>query len=168
MAASAQLQAFDQHEHDHAACVAQALAEAQSVCQRAGTRLTATRRQVLELIWAAGKPVGAYEVLETMSAQAGKRVAPPTVYRALEFLVQQGLVHRLASLNAYVGCRRPHARHAGHFLICRQCSAVAELADQGIDAVLKANARRLGFTLEAQTVELAGLCPACAEAGDGG
>ncbi len=167
MAPTGSLKAFDQHEHDHSACVAQALEDAQAVCQRNGVRLTATRRQVLELIWSAGKPVGAYEVLEQMSAQASKRVAPPTVYRALEFLVEQGLVHRLASLNAYVGCRRPHSQHAGHFLICRNCAAVAELADQGIDAVLKANARRLGFTLEQQTVELGGLCPACAETGDG-
>jgi len=153
--------AFDRHAHDHGACVAAALAAAERRCTRAGARLTETRRRVLELIWAEGQPLGAYDLIERLSAERG-RVAPPTVYRALEFLLAHGLVHRIESRNAYFGCTRPEAADCGPVLICRRCGAVAEPETAGIDAALAAEAERLGFRLEGRTVEVSGLCPVCA------
>ncbi|RDD60930.1 Fur family transcriptional regulator [Ferruginivarius sediminum] len=156
--------AFDQHEHDHRKCVVDALSVAESMCEREGARLTPLRRRVLELIWSRRKPVGAYELLDELSRERG-RVAPPTVYRAIEFLLDQGLIHRIESLNAFVGCSEPRRPHAGYFLICRGCGATAELKDRRIDGAIRAGAQRLGFRLEGQTVELRGLCPACADEG---
>jgi len=154
--------AFDRHAHDHGDCVDRALAIAERRCDAAGVRLTEIRRRVLALVWAAGRPVGAYDVLETLQGERG-RVAPPTVYRALDFLMEQGLIHRIESRNAYVGCRRPDHPHAGHFLICRLCGATAELAACGIDTALNAAAAGHGFLVEHRTVELSGICPVCVE-----
>ena len=90
--------------HDHSRCVSHALAEAEAICARQGLRLTALRKRVLELVWASHKPLGAYDILGVLSDEDGRRAAPPTVYRALDFLLENGLVHRIASLNAFVGC----------------------------------------------------------------
>ncbi|WP_027136320.1 Fur family transcriptional regulator [Geminicoccus roseus] len=149
------------HDHDHQHCVADALARADLVCSRNGGRLTEIRRRVLEIVWASHRPVGAYDILETLSAERG-RVAPPTVYRALDFLVGQGLVHRIDRLNAFIGCPRPDEPHSSAFLLCRACGQVAELEADALDQALAAIARDRGFTVESRTVELAGLCVACA------
>ncbi|MDX1710009.1 MAG: transcriptional repressor, partial [Rhodovibrionaceae bacterium] len=118
--------AFPAPEHDHRHCVEQALGEAADLCRQRGARLTPIRRRVLELVWASHKAVGAYEILDALrSEHAG--AAPPTVYRALDFLIAQGFVHRIESLNAFVGCPHPADRHAGQFLICLDCGAAAEL-----------------------------------------
>lgn len=154
--------AFDQHDHDHRKCVESALSAAERICEREGARLTEIRRRVLELIWMHGKPVGAYRLLEDLSRERGA-VAPPTVYRAIEFLLEQGLIHRIESLNAFVGCSHPSDPHAGYFLICRICGATAELEDARIDRALRAGARKIGFRVEGQTVEMRGLCPICDE-----
>jgi len=161
MTTDPQAAAFDRHEHDHRGCVAAALAAAERRCDAAGVRLTDTRRRVLELIWDAGRPVGAYDLLDLLAGDRG-RVAPPTVYRALDFLMEHGLIHRIESRNAFVGCTRPEERHSGHFLLCRRCGATAELDGARIDAALGEAAAALGFRIEHRTVELAGLCPVCA------
>ena len=93
--------------HDHSRCVAEALAEAEALCAKQGTRLTTLRKRVLELVWASHKPLGAYDILGVLSEEDGRRAAPPTVYRALDFLLENGLVHRIASLNAFIGCVHP-------------------------------------------------------------
>jgi zinc transport system ATP-binding protein len=104
-----------------------ALAEADALCTRQGLRLTALRRRVLELVWQSHKPLGAYDILAVLSEQDGRRAAPPTVYRALDFLLENGLVHRIASLNAFIGCSHPEHAHQGQFLICRECHVAIEL-----------------------------------------
>src|SRR5262249_31814588 len=91
---------FGQRPHDHQACVAEALDKAALLCDRRGARLTELRLRVLELVWRSHAPVGAYEVLGLLQQRGGKRAAPPTVYRALDFLLEHGLIHRLESLNA--------------------------------------------------------------------
>jgi Fur family zinc uptake transcriptional regulator len=91
----------------------------------------------------------------------GHAAAPPTVYRALEFLLEQGLVHRLERRNAFVGCSRPESPHAAQFLICTRCGRVAELDEPAIGAAVREGARRLGFSVLRQTVEAEGLCPDC-------
>ncbi len=155
---------FVEEGHDHRACIAEALDKAEALCQRRGARLTALRRRVLELVWSGHAPVGAYEVLDRLS-QERERTAPPTVYRALEFLLHQGLVHRIESLNAFVGCPEPGEDHSSQFLICRDCGAAAELHDSGINRAIAEQAAAHGFTVEGKTVEVRGLCPACRRGG---
>ncbi|WP_439860267.1 zinc uptake transcriptional repressor Zur [Pseudomonas sp. MBLB4136] len=149
--------------HDHSRCVSQALADAESICMRQGLRLTALRKRVLELVWQSHKPLGAYDILAVLSEEDGRRAAPPTVYRALDFLLEHGLVHRIASLNAFVGCNRPEHAHQGQFLICRQCHAAIELEQTAISQAIVSAAANVGFSVEGQTVEVVGLCSGCRE-----
>ena len=151
---------FDGKRHDHGLCVEKALREAERLCTRRGTRLTELRKRVLALVWTSHSPVGAYDVLARLSQEHG-RAAPPTVYRALEFLLGQGLVHRIESLNAFVGCPDPGESHCGQFLICRDCGAAAEMDVRAIDRAISAQAAVYGFAVEGKTVEVRGLCPAC-------
>jgi Fur family zinc uptake transcriptional regulator len=146
--------------HDHESCVAAALARAAALCAGRGVRLTPLRRAVLELVWRGHEPVGAYAMLEALR-RTHPGAAPPTVYRALDFLIGQGLIHRIESLNAFVGCRRPERPHASQFLICGGYSAAAELDDPAIDRAVRRRAGALGFVVERQTIELRGLCPRC-------
>ena len=150
--------------HDHARCTDEALATAEALCAEKGLRLTELRRRVLELVWSKHEPARAYDLLEELRSER-RRAAPPTVYRALEFLIENGLVHRIESLNAYVGCAGPRNPHVGQFLICRKCSAVAELDGGEIARMVSRKARDLGFKVERQTIEVAGLCPQCGGAG---
>ena len=126
------------------------------------------RRQVLELVWESHQPVKAYDLLEMLAADPKrterKRVAPPTVYRALDFLRDAGLVHKLESLNAYIGCGQPSVRHRAQFLICTACGAVAEMGDANLSAMIDANAARLGFEVGDEKVEVSGKCKACVQA----
>ena len=144
---------------DHQCCINDALARAEMLCKQHKQRFTSIRQRVLELVWMQHKPIGAYEVLEHM--QEAGRTAPPTVYRALDFLQKIGLVHRIASLNAYVGCIHPGEPHDGHFLICKSCHALAELNAPEINAAIKQSARDTGFQPVRQTIEIMGLCPEC-------
>lgn len=147
--------------HDHAHCVRDAIDAAASRCERESARFTPLRRRVLELVWGSHEPIGAYAILDTLKEE-GHGAAPPTVYRALDFLIDLGLVHRLARLNAFVGCPYPETSHAAHFLICTRCGRAAELCgDTGIDQVVQSAAMALGFTVSRQTVEVEGLCPDC-------
>jgi Fur family zinc uptake transcriptional regulator len=146
--------------HDHALCIDDALAAAERQCAGKSARLTEQRRRVLELIWKSHAPVGAYTLLDRLREE-GVRAQPPTVYRALDFLVENGLIHRIESLNAYVGCAAPAERHVGQFLICTGCRSAAELDDPGIGTAIAARAREIGFAVTRATVEIAGLCPNC-------
>lgn len=146
--------------HDHGACIDGALERAEAVCAARGTRLTPLRRQVLALVWHGHRPRGAYDILEDL-ARDGRRPAPLTVYRALDFLVAQGLVHRLESLNAFVGCTDPGSRHATEFLVCEGCGTAVEINDRRVAGAIEASARDLGFHVVRQVVEVRGLCPAC-------
>ncbi|MBD3738339.1 MAG: zinc uptake transcriptional repressor Zur [Pseudomonadota bacterium] len=154
--------AYTPHDHDH--CVSSALAEADSLCLRQGVRLTALRRRVLELVWQSHRPLGAYDILATLSEQDGRRAAPPTVYRALDFLLENGLVHRIASLNAFIGCSHPEHPHQGQFLICRNCHTAIELEQASIAEAIESAARTVDFAVETQTVEVVGLCAPCRSA----
>ena len=155
--------AFPAASHNHGRCVADALQTAEALCRERGLRFTALRKRVLELVWNSHKPVGAYDILDQLN-RAGKKAAPPTVYRTLEFLIEADLVHRLDSLNAFVGCADPSRPHAGQFLICRGCRSVAELDDADINRLVAAKAAALGFTAVQQMLEIQGLCPDCRRA----
>ncbi len=149
------------HPHDHSHCVSEALDAAEQLCARDGVRFTALRRRVLELVWQSHKPLGAYDVLDTLAREDGRRAAPPTVYRALDFLLEQGLVHRIASLNAFIGCSSPEHRHQGQFLICRLCHVAIELDQSVIHKAIADSARQVDFSVEGETVEITGLCAQC-------
>lgn len=146
--------------HNHDTCVSQALAEARTICQQQNARLTPTRERVLELIWQSHKPLGAYDVLAELTSE-GHSAAPPTVYRALDFLQQYGLVHRIASLNAFTGCAHAGEHHTGMFLICRSCGNVLELKEPSVTTAIEDAASAEAFHPEAVTLEVAGLCPGC-------
>jgi Fur family zinc uptake transcriptional regulator len=146
------------HVHDAAAYVG----AVEQACEARGLRLTPLRAQVLALVAAAGRPIKAYDLLDQMKSAAGGSTAPPTVYRALDFLLEQGFIHRLASVNAFVGCHHPQIRHSVPFLICDVCQNATELEDQAIPTLLESQARARGFEPRAQSLEVHGICAACA------
>lgn len=152
--------------------VEQMLDHAASACLRRGAQLTELRRQVLRLVLEAEQPIGAYALLDRLKAsRAG--AAPPTVYRALDFLREQGLIHRVERLNAFVGCveAAQHPEdcdcdaehdHPHQFLICNRCGATAEISDPAVSLALRRAAERAGFAMARTTVEMEGLCQRCA------
>ena len=117
---------FPDPDHDHAPCRTEALDKAERLCRTTGKKLTNIRRRVLETVWESHRPIGAYDILAKLN-QDGGRTAPIIIYRALEFLMDNGLVHRLASLNAFIGCSHPEHDHAAGFLICKECGSTVEL-----------------------------------------
>lgn len=153
--------ACSHHDHDH--CITDAISAARDLCTNRGVRLTDLRLQVLELIWQNHKPLGAYSLMEMLAKASTRRVAPPTVYRALDFLLEQGLIHRINALNAFVGCPSPKHQHQNHFLICRQCGIAAELDNPTLVAEIQHSAQTAGFTVQTQSLEVMGLCPSCQE-----
>lgn len=155
--------AFGHARHDHQRCIDEAVDRAAALCEGRGLRFTALRRRVLEIVWTSHAPMGAYEILQVLQTE-GRAAAPPTVYRALEFLLEHGLVHRLDSLNAFVGCANPEERHISEFLICTGCTRVAEIDDARLRAAVEDSAAAAGFSVRRLTIELQGLCPRCAGA----
>ncbi len=167
MAKNKVLEPFHGSRHDHDHCIDEAMAAAEIICVAAEARLTPLRRRVLEMVWQSHEPVGAYDLLNQLQKEKS-RAAPPTVYRALEFLLEHGLVHRIETLNAYVGCGEPHSHHGAQFLICRDCGAVAELDDSDISRTILNKAKHQGFQVQRQTIEIMGLCPDCtSDSGNG-
>jgi Fur family zinc uptake transcriptional regulator len=146
-------------DHDHRACVTRALAAAARICRQRGARLTPLRRQVLELVWLSHRPAGAYELLARLGSR--RPAKPPTIYRALDFLVTHGLVHRVKSRNAFVGCAAPGHAAAAEILICADCGGASEIADGSIDRALRHSAARIGFEVGGHMVEAVGRCRAC-------
>ena len=154
------LREFTQGRHKHANCVTTALHAAVASCRQEGQRLTPLRKRVLELVWSSHEPVKAYQILDVIRHEKSG-AAPPTVYRALDFLQQQGLVHRIESLNAYVGCGAPGHAGSGQLLICRDCGEVAEIDDQEVIDLLATKSRNLGFEIFSPTIEIKGRCARC-------
>lgn len=143
----------------------------EAACQERGLRLTPIRARVLGLVAEAGKPVKAYDLLEQIrpgnssDSEGAGAAAPPTVYRALDFLLANGFIHKLESVNAFVACHHPStAQHSVPFLICDHCHSAVELEDKAVVAALDERARALGFVPQAQTLEVHGLCARCSEA----
>lgn len=147
--------------HDHAACTADLLTRAERICARRGSRLTALRREVLEMVAESHEAAGAYEIIDRM-ARHGPRPAPMTVYRALEFLASHDLVHKIESRNAYVACTRVHADGAAVLLVCDGCGQVTELAAGDPVEGLRQEARQAGFKPRRVVAEVLGQCATCA------
>lgn len=141
----------------------QVIREVEQRCRQRGLRLTPTRRRVLELVLAADGPVKAYDLLDDLkSEQPG--AAPPTIYRALDFLLENHFIHRLESLNAFVSCFHPETSHQGQFLICDECQSVTEFHEPTLARQLSEAASRHDFHPSRQVLEIYGLCRRCEEA----
>lgn len=123
-------------------------------------RLTPIRRRVLEQVLARHAPVGAYDVLQSLASE-GTHWAPPTVYRALEFLLEAGLIHRIDALNAFIACESPEHAHSGQFLVCTRCHRVDELSDPKLSRLLATRAREAGFSADLPGIEIKGICSRC-------
>src|SRR5487761_1219859 len=137
---------FPAPDHDHRRCTSDAIAFAETQCASRAQRLTPIRRHVLEVLLGSHNPLGAYEIIERMADESG-RPAPITVYRALDFLRENGLVHRIESRNAFVACGHNHAGNDPVvFLICERCGAVGEAPGGAVAEALKASSRAAGFT----------------------
>lgn len=147
--------------HDHDRCIKAALASANSLCTEKNARMTATRESVLRLLWQSHQPLGAYQLQDQLSRLLNKPVAPATIYRAVDFLLGLGLIHRIASLNAYIGCPFPNSEHSNLFMICSDCGSVAEVAHNTLNGLLQNICDRTNFTLQSQSLELFGQCPQC-------
>ncbi len=154
------LQPFHADDHDHNDCVRNLVQQAESLCSEQGLRFTPHRRQVLELVVSSHLPVKAYDLLEKMQ-RLSARTAPPTVYRALDFLLEHGLIHRIESLNAFVACGDVKHKHNGQFFICQSCSRVAEIDDPDILIQLTKKAEELGFSDVQPIIEIKGVCNHC-------
>jgi Fur family zinc uptake transcriptional regulator len=149
------------HRVDDSGTRAAWLARVEGLCGQRGLQLTALRRQVLDILAASGHPLSAYTIIDTMTEAAGRTVAPPTVYRTLDFLVEHGFVVRVESRNAFAICDTPGHDHHGVMLICTGCGRTDEVDDHALDAQLRGIAAASGFRVERQMVELQGLCGKC-------
>jgi Fur family zinc uptake transcriptional regulator len=148
------------HPHHHVHNARAYVEAVKQLCVQKGLRLTPIREQVLSLIAEHQKPIKAYDLLEKMRSEVGAN-APPTVYRALDFLLEHGFIHKLASINAFVACHHPSIEHSVPFLICDGCQSALELEDESIAENLISKAKALGFKPRAQVLEVHGLCQAC-------
>jgi Fur family transcriptional regulator, zinc uptake regulator len=146
--------------HNHRDCRKQALNDVQRLCGENGARLTPVRQRVLELLWENHLPVSAYDMLDRLRAE-GLGSQPPVIYRALDFLIEQGFAHKLPKLNAYVGCVHPGDDHPVQFLICTSCDKVAELQEATVNRALKKAASNNQFILASAVLEIEGTCPSC-------
>jgi Fur family zinc uptake transcriptional regulator len=148
--------------HDHRDCQHHQLSVARELCAKRNIRLTARRLQVLEILLQSHQPMGAYEILAHLNqAQNKQTIAPPIVYRALDFLLAEGLVHRIESKKAFISCTKPGHQCTAQFLICRDCEKVAELENP--DSALLSEAANVGFAVDHSVVEFSGICADCRE-----
>lgn len=157
---------FPARRHDHEACIAEGIARAEAVCRERGERLTENRRAVLGLLLAEHRPLGAYEIVERFDWKR-RKPAPAQIYRALSFLEAAGLVHRIASRNAYVACSGPTEGHGTVFLLCGDCGTVAEPSGAAVGLAVRDLAAASGFEPHAHALEVTGRCPDCRTGGGG-
>ncbi len=151
------------HPEHHVHDPKRLLAEVEDVCRERGVRLTALRQHVMQLIASSPTPVKAYDLIDRMRDTHGP-TAPPTVYRTLDFLLENGFIHKLESVNAFVHCHHPRLTHSVPFLICSRCQVAVELEDEQVTRLLAERAEALGFLPQAQTLEVHGVCARCSRA----
>ena len=151
---------FPAPDHDHGRCASAAIAHAEAQCAVRAQRLTPMRRQVLETLLASHRPLGAYEIMGRLRRRT--RPAPITIHRALDFLRENGLVHRIETRSAFVVCVH---NHGGDdlviFLICERCGAVGEAPGGTAAEALKASSRAAAFSPKSPVIEIAGICSHC-------
>ena len=136
------------------------LDRAEAACRARGASLTAIRREVLELLYRSPTGVKAYDLLAQIK-EARPGASPPTVYRALDFLIEQGLAHKIGRMNLFVACRHASHRIPSLFLVCPNCSGITELQEQSVMRALSTSLAEAGHRLESPEVEISALCPKC-------
>ncbi len=153
--------------------VIERLEAAKTQCRLRGVRFTPLRQQIYALILQANKPIGAYDLITELQqvrttasaddekAPVRKNVAPPTVYRSLEFLLSEGLIHQLTSINAYVPCCHPRAEHTAAFLICEACQRVQECSSLPVQEIMSFAEQDAGFMVSRSVIEISGRCQSC-------
>jgi Fur family zinc uptake transcriptional regulator len=155
--------------HTHEALSPEHIAECtlavEKACAQRSVRLTPTRRAAYQVMLEHGTPISAYELLDRLQARLARRLAPPTVYRALDFLLGEGFVHRIESRNAYVPCDHPGDHHESVYFICSVCGASQEGNGGRVRSQLTDQAERLGFVADRQVIEVHGRCRACVDQG---
>lgn len=149
-------------KHSHTKCIKSALARAEAMCEKNNLRLTDIRKKVLELVWQSHKPIKAYDLLAQLSTENFVE-KPPTVYRALQFLLDNHMIHRIESCNGYVGCTYDHSKADSKFLICNLCNEVEELHEPKVNQTLTDTSKKLGFIPDQFNVEIHGTCSRCAK-----
>lgn len=151
---------FPTPEHDHSICIRKAISVAEQLCLTRGVQLTPIRHKILELIWNSHKAVKAYDLLDQIRP-VNDAAKPSTVYRALDFLLEQGLIHRVESLNAFVGCHCSDTQHDQLLLICTACNTVEERSAPLVLSALAGELGEAGFISQRKTIEIHGLCKSC-------
>ncbi|MDF1583471.1 MAG: transcriptional repressor [Methyloprofundus sp.] len=149
-----------QQAHNHKSCMQHALKSAEQICTKKGVRLTVIRKRILELICTGHKAIGAYELLDLFKLEDPK-AKPVTIYRALDFLMEAGLVHKIESLNAFIGCLQAEKQHKSVILICDNCKNAYELDATAVYDSLFALSESMQFKPKCLTLELHGLCASC-------
>lgn len=154
---------LEHREHDHARCEADALRHAEIICARQGLRFTEQRRHVLQALLESHVPASAYDVIDRLAEHGESRLAPVSVYRALEFLTANNLAHRIESKNAFVACDRGDDCEPGAtlFLICDNCGAAAEASSDTLGSLVTAETRKREFMPRLRVLEVRGLCARC-------
>jgi Fur family zinc uptake transcriptional regulator len=152
---------FPAPNHDHDRCASDGISRAEAICAARAERLTPMRRRVLEALLSSHVPLGAYELIDRLSVR-GRRLAPVTIYRALDFLRTQGFVHRIESRNAFIACVASHdTGDPVVFLICEKCGAVGEAASAAVADTVRSASRAAGFTPKTPVIEISGICAHC-------
>ncbi|MBF0454407.1 MAG: transcriptional repressor [Magnetococcales bacterium] len=156
---------FPEAGHNHERCKLTILAIAEKRCRDNGVRFTPQRRQVLEILAQSHRALGAYDILERFQPNREGRTAPVTIYRALDFLMENQLAHRLSSLNAFVACSRQHDGPDVQFLVCNSCQSVAELSTPTLHQAIHQEVDSADFTITTPLVEIGGICSTCQQDG---
>ena len=150
------------NQHNHETCIDQAITLARSVCEKNNYKLTALRQTILEIIWQDHKPIGAYSIIHILSELSAKQIAPPTVYRVLDFLISCGLIHKIASQNAFIGCSYSHEeKNQCAIFICQCCNGALEVASRTINGAVRMVARTNQFVVNNCCMEFSGICIRC-------
>lgn len=153
---------FPKNDHDHEGCKLAILATAEKRCQENGVRFTKLRRQVLEILAENHQAMGAYDILARLQPETkGRAMAPVTIYRALDFLMENHLVHRLNSLNAFIACSTPHHGLDPQFLVCQHCRSVAEFSPSSVHDAIHKETASINFAITTPMVEIRGICASC-------
>tara|TARA_S200000501_G_scaffold170948_3_gene161054 strand:- start:1889 stop:2347 length:459 start_codon:yes stop_codon:yes gene_type:complete len=145
---------------DHKTCINEALIKAETICKQKGVKFTKLRKQVLKLIWKSHSYVKAYDLLEELK-KIDSSAKPPTVYRSLDFLIDNGFIHKVQSLNAFVACTHPQEHKECYFLICKNCKSIEECCSEKISKVMNSEATRNNFNTNQVTLEISGICQEC-------
>ncbi|MCL2020869.1 MAG: transcriptional repressor [Betaproteobacteria bacterium] len=134
--------------------------------QEEGARLTRLRRDILDVICAENAPVKAYDLIERMRGK-GRRVTPTTMYRTLEFLLQNGFIHRVNFLNAYLPCTGKHKNHTALLLfVCSECGQTREIDDAQLYNAMHRRLNELGIYLKDSRIEIQAACQSCRASGN--